>query len=128
MEAARVQVLWQHCFGNTDGADDVAELGPNESPTDGAVVVAASYDALDDDAAVQALGQLTSRLVPQIVWLRPEPASQRLQAELLALGFEPAGAFADRFAYSYDISRANQPREWNTPENWANPSQFNKRW
>ncbi|MEM8982068.1 MAG: DUF6231 family protein [Pseudomonadota bacterium] len=128
MNSGRVQALWQHCFGSTDGADDVTELGPTDIPAGGAVVIAAGYDALDDHEAITALGRLTSRLVPQIVWLRSSPAHQGLHAQLLALGFEPAGAFADRFAYSYDIARANRPREWNTPENWANPNQFNKRW
>ena len=122
--------LWQLCFDTDDGSDGVLALGRDQIAAGEAravLVSAADFDG--DDAAVLAeLGRLTSMLVPQIVWLRAEPVEAVTRERLRALGFVPAGAFDDAFAYAYDLARSNQPRDWNTPEHWANPAQFNKRW
>ena len=130
MAPSELQQLWRLCFDSEEGSETAAVLGSDTVAASDAVAVVASdaLDCLDDDAALLELGRLTSMLVPQIVWLRREPADAMLKDRLRALGFVPAGNFAERFAYAYDLARSNQPREWNSPENWANPSQFNKRW
>ncbi len=49
---------------------------------------------------------------------------------MLALGFEhhPSPDAAGG-AYLYDRDRFNRQREWNSPDNWANPENFDKyRW
>jgi len=49
---------------------------------------------------------------------------------MLALGFEhhPSTEAPGR-AYLYDRDSFNRTREWNSPENWANPDNFDKyRW
>ncbi len=49
---------------------------------------------------------------------------------MLALGFEhhPSPDAQDG-AYLYDRDSFNREREWNSPENWANPENFDKyRW
>lgn len=49
---------------------------------------------------------------------------------MLALGFERhPSPDADGGAYLYDRDSFNREREWNSPENWANPENFDKyRW
>lgn len=49
---------------------------------------------------------------------------------MLALGFEHhASPESDGGAYLYDRDRFNREREWNSPDNWANPENFDKyRW
>ncbi|MEL7536307.1 MAG: DUF6231 family protein [Pseudomonadota bacterium] len=133
MNPSDVRRLWQLCFDSEEGAAGARELAADTKleplvASGGAIVVAGFFDDRDDRDALTELARLRSRLVPQIVWLRAEPAAQTLQTELLALGFDPAGAFEDRFAYAYDLARCNQPRDWNNAEHWANPTQFKKRW
>lgn len=57
-------------------------------------------------------------------------AEERERGEMLALGFErhPGEGGAGPL-YVYDQDTFNRQREWNTPENWANPENFDKyRW
>ncbi len=133
--------LWEQSFGNAEGCESVCRLGqalpgiaaslPEASTDNADVVPVIVTDVLDGASAstVQTtLGRLVAKLLPQIIWLRAEPADEALRNQLLALGFVSAGAFHGRFAYAYDLAMANQPREWNSPEHWANPDQFHKRW
>ena len=48
----------------------------------------------------------------------------------VALGFEPRKSPSiDGLVYIWDPALADQPREWNNAENWANPENFSKfRW
>lgn len=128
MNPAEIERLWQLCFGSTEGSPAIAASDAGAATGVDAVLLIEALDSHDDAAALAALGRITARLVPQVVWLRDSPADLVQKDALRALGFEPAGAFGDRFAYAYDLARANQPRDWNTPHNWANPSQFSKRW
>jgi len=50
-------------------------------------------------------------------------------SEMLGLGFEKAADFGLEHGYVYDPDSRSRHREWNTPENWAHPENFDKyRW
>lgn len=70
------------------------------------------------------LGRLKNLHAPRIlVTLAGEPPASRLRA----LAFEPTGE--DGTVWVHDIDRYNRQRDWNSPENWAHPENFDKyRW
>lgn len=50
-------------------------------------------------------------------------------SEMLGLGFEKAAGIGLEHGYLYDPDSPSRQREWNSPENWANPQNFDKyRW
>lgn len=62
-----------------------------------------------------------------LLWLSEErPTAQ----ELLAIGFYRDTALSgDGRLFRYDRDEFFEPRQWNTPENWAHPENFHKnRW
>ena len=71
------------------------------------------------------LGRLKNLHAPRVVLsLEAGPADA---ARLRALAFEPDGQAPSLWVH--DIDRYNRPREWNTPDDWAHPENFDKyRW
>ncbi len=59
-----------------------------------------------------------------------DAAARFAPRDMLALGFENhAGRAGAQRSYLYDRDAYNRAREWNSPENWANPDNFDKyRW
>lgn len=80
--------------------------------------------ATDDESLLGRLRDLHTRRL-----LVCDAAARHFEPRrMLALGFEHH-AGADGAAYLYDRDRFNRERDWNSPENWANPDNFDKyRW
>jgi hypothetical protein len=87
-----------------------------------------SSDAPDAEAVTRATEEPAHRPV------RTADGSGALAASvmthLLALALAPCEQLDDgRVAWRYDIDRYNPERPWNSPEDWANPENFERfRW
>lgn len=146
----RTQDIGSPMMGELDAlADDATVLiigaDPGDLPRD------REFDSLPGDIALADLQGLGVYDLGIVVCLSapPEPLLGRLRdihvrrllvtgeaadrmspGDMLALGFEgypyPDGP---RRAYLYDRDSYNREREWNSPENWAHPDNFDKyRW
>lgn len=111
-------------IATADGPDDLERCGRYEL----AVVL-----ALGPRAGRTAATRLLARL-RDVHALRALVCARGLPglgfAEMLALGFERhVSGDGDAAVYLYDRDRYNESREWNSPENWANPDNFERyRW
>ncbi len=84
-------------------------------------------DAVRERALLLLLGRLKNVHAPRIVLQLDERPGAELRDALLELAFEPDAETAE--LWIHDIDRYNPQREWNTPEHWANPENFDKyRW
>lgn len=93
-------------------------------------VIFALAPAIAADDRAQLLGRLRDLHARRLLVMEPALPGTVL-AEMLALGFErhtPEEGPGEA-VYLYDVDRFNEKREWNSPEDWANPENFDKyRW
>jgi hypothetical protein len=93
-------------------------------------VVAEVTERLDAAAAVAVLGRLKNLHTDRFV-LFVDPLRSSLDRDaLLGLALEPLEPLDDGLlAWLYDIDRYNPERDWNNPEDWAHPENFDRfRW
>ncbi|MEJ2514826.1 MAG: DUF6231 family protein [Gammaproteobacteria bacterium] len=84
-------------------------------------------ETLEGRGLVLVLGRLKNVHAPRIALELAVSPPAGLRNALLDLAFEPDAEAEDLWVH--DIDRYNPQREWNNPDNWANPENFHKyRW
>ncbi len=73
----------------------------------------------------QLLGRLINYQARLVVLFNAALAEPLPVSRLRALNFVPLET--PHGAYAYDVTAANERREWNDPTNWANPERFRRR-
>jgi hypothetical protein len=93
-------------------------------------VVAGVTGRLDTRAATELVGRLKNLHADRFLLLVDPGRSSLDRDTLLALALAPLEHLDDgREAWLYDIDRYNPEREWNNPQDWAHPENFEKfRW
>ncbi len=96
----------------------------------GAGVVLDGLAGLSRADGTQLLAQLRDQLCEQ-VFVVVTKASAWSREDMLALAYTLRARSADDqwLLYDHDIASYNPERDWNTPEHWANPENFERyRW
>ena len=103
------------------------QVGAVDEPSPDAAFVISQVSSDDPlPPLLELLAGLRNRLVPRILF-RPAAAVADDEAHALrALGFVARGR-SDAPLFDYDLDTTNAARDWNTPESWAHPGEFNKR-
>lgn len=77
--------------------------------------------------AAELVGRLKNLHAPRFLLLADLVRSSLDRDALLALALRPAGALDDDLAlWLYDVDRYNPERNWNNPDDWAHPENFDK--
>ena len=105
------------------GLDDLAGL----EPADVAVLVAPAGRLLEP-GLTQVLARLRDQLAGRVlVKVGGSGVDGAVSRHLRALGYLPLDGMPGYFGF--DLASYNPPRDWNTPEYWANPENFDRyRW
>jgi hypothetical protein len=90
-------------------------------------LVAGVTEALPAREAAELIGRLKNLHAPRFLVLADLVRSSLGRDALLALALRPAGALEDDLAlWLYDVDRYNPERDWNNPDDWAHPENFDK--
>lgn len=105
------------------GLEDLAGLEPAD-----VAVLACPAGRLLEPGLTQVLARLRDQLAGSVIVscgdTAPEGAVRR---HLLSLGYQPLDGLPGCFGF--DLGSYNPPRDWNTPEHWAHPENFDRyRW
>ncbi|HUG99421.1 MAG TPA: DUF6231 family protein [Gammaproteobacteria bacterium] len=113
------------CVAVADAAAELAKLGRFDY-----AIVSELVERLDVPTAETVLGRLKNLHTDRFVLLADPARSCLGRDALLALALAPSERLDDgRIAWCYDIDRYNPERDWNNPEDWAHPKNFDRfRW
>jgi hypothetical protein len=105
------------------GLADLAGLDPADL-----AVLAAPAGGLLQPGLTQVLARLRDQLAGRVLVTSDEASpSGAVRRHLLSLGYQPLDGLPGCFGF--DLASYNPPRDWNTPEHWAHPENFDRyRW
>jgi hypothetical protein len=113
------------CVSAAAAPEELAALGRFEF-----AIVSELVERLAAPEAEAVLGRLKNLHTDRFMLLTDPARSCLCHGALLALALAPFEHLDDgRVAWRYDIDRYNPERPWNSPDDWANPENFDRfRW